>query len=147
MSTPYTQEELNGFKEKFDMIDLDHSNSLDQYEFSSYLTSIGLDPRLTPACFKVFDVNGDGTLSFDEFVEYLKHCKIAETDPRHLYKLIFDAVDKDKNGSIDANEICEFLGLLGIPMTPEMAQEEVKVIDKDGNGLVEFNEICDAIDL
>lgn len=143
----FSQEQIQKYKETFSKIDLDHNGVLDQYEFSCFLTSIGLDPRLTPACFKVFDSNHDGTLSFDEFLNYLKHCEKAQTDPRHLYRLIFDAIDQDKNGALDESEIVEFLNLLGIPVTPEIAKEEVQELDKNGNGRVEFEEICNSLGL
>ena len=143
----FAPEQIQRYQETFNRIDLDHNGSLDQYEFSCFLTSIGLDPRLTPACFKVFDTNRNGTLSFDEFVNYLKNCEIAQSNPRHLYRLIFDAIDQDKNGALDEVEIVEFLSLLGIPITPELAKEEVKELDKNGNGLVEFEEICNSLGL
>lgn len=143
----FSPEEIQKYQDIFNRIDLDHNGALDQYEFSCFLTSIGLDPRLTPACFKVFDTNRNGTLSFDEFTNYLKHCEIAQNDPRHLYRLIFDAIDQDKNGALDEVEIVEFLNLLGIPITPELAKEEVKELDKNGNGLVEFEEICNSLGL
>ena len=102
------EENLKKYRTMFEQIDLDHNGVLDQNEFSSFLTSISFDPRLTPACFKIFDTNKDGTLSFDEFVNYLKYCEQAQNNPRLFYKLVFDSVDVDKNGSIDANEIKEF---------------------------------------
>lgn len=63
----------------YDSYDKHHDQHLKLDEFSKLLAKI--DPKLSESeiglCFEKFDINGDGSITFDEF--YRTICKIAGT--------------------------------------------------------------------
>ena len=60
------------------------------------------------AFFKQFDVDGDGLMSFSEFLLVLTLLSIHE----HDVQIIFDVVDLDNNGVIDKDEFKQVVDLL-----------------------------------
>ena len=56
------------------------------------------------------------------------------------FREVFDLVDKDGSGAIDAEEVHALLCLLGMESTPEEVDTMVREIDRDGNGEVDFEE-------
>jgi len=63
-----------------------------------------------------------------------------------LYEQMFSHYDKDKSGSIDANELKALLAELGRQTSDELMVTLMKELDKDGNGLVEFPEFLHGMD-
>ncbi|CAL6071181.1 calcium-dependent_protein [Hexamita inflata] len=57
--------------------------------------------------FAQIDVNGDGSLSFDEIAQGLPKAGI-KTDISK-FKASFDAVDVDRNGTLDQEEFVSFM--------------------------------------
>jgi len=57
--------------------------------------------------FSIFDTSGDGKVDLQEFLVGLA-CA-ARGDPVEQAKLVFDAIDRDKNGVLDRAEMTAFL--------------------------------------
>jgi calmodulin len=55
---------------------------------------------------------------------------------------IFNHFDKDKNGTIDAEELAALLEALGADMSDEEMAIGLSVVDADGNGTIEFDEFA-----
>ncbi|KAH0789692.1 EF hand family protein [Histomonas meleagridis] len=140
----FTQEQLDALRLSFNGIDSDKNGYLSKQEISQFMQANQLDPRFVEAIFKLFDKNQDGELCFDEFLEYIDACNKSAIDPTYLFKMIFEAIDVDHDGSLDAAEMVEFGKLTGFPMTLEQAQEDIKVLDNDGNGKLDFQELLKA---
>merc|ERR1719282_486940 len=64
------------------------------------------------------DLNGDGTIDFQEFVEMMKK-KSSETDQMESLKEAFKIFDKNKNGYIEAKELKSVTTTLGSMLTEE----------------------------
>lgn len=56
------------------------------------------------------------------------------------FKELFNLVDKDGSGAIDAEEIRTLMNMLGMTPTPAEVIDLVHEIDTDGNGEVDFEE-------
>mmetsp|Transcript_45833 Transcript_45833/g.146192 ORF Transcript_45833/g.146192 Transcript_45833/m.146192 type:complete len:158 (-) Transcript_45833:755-1228(-) len=56
------------------------------------------------------------------------------------FREVFDLVDKDHSGNIDAEEVKELMGLLGMFPSKDEVEKMISEIDKDGNGEVDFEE-------
>ena len=54
--------------------------------------------------FRSFDVNYDGQLEFQEFVQGLQFCNIAM--PYHDYRAVYNTLNYDKAGYIDFQKFC-----------------------------------------
>ena len=143
----FTDDEVAQLRKGFDQMDKDHSGFLDEEEIKSFLEEVGMEPEYARLIMRVFDVNKDGQISFDEFREFMKAMAQLERDPKKLYRMLFDAIDEDNNGSIDVEEMVEFAKCLGVELSGAEAEAAFKEIDKRSNGLIDFDELCRALEL
>ena len=67
-----TQEERRELKESFDFNDSDSNGKIDFVEFLAMLEKLeaGIDAAQAQFGFEAIDTDGDGMISFDEFVEW-----------------------------------------------------------------------------
>lgn len=85
-------------------------------------------------CLRKADVNGDGTLAFDEFKSFLKALK-NQNDAKNTANLIFALFDVDSSNTISKEEFRDiFKYFVGRNPTNAEAVEEWMKLDKDGNG-------------
>lgn len=65
---------LIGLQRTFKMIDTNGSEALDQYEFTQAIESHGIEISKADigGLFKAFDKNGDGEVSYSEFIDAIK---------------------------------------------------------------------------
>ncbi|KAL7713993.1 Calcium-binding protein [Entamoeba marina] len=92
--------------------------------------------------FGMMDTDHDGFITFEEMSNMISQRRTLE-DPNVL-KLIFNAVDEDKNGKIDRNEFFKFSGEMSVlDKDDKLAGHKVlfKLIDKNGDGKLSHNEI------
>ena len=143
----FTQEQLDALKVSFNNIDSNKNGFLSKEELSQFMLSNQLDPRFVDAIFRIFDKDSDGELCFEEFLDYIDACNKSAIDPTYLFKLIFDSIDTDHDKALDASEMVEFGKLIGLTLTLEQAEEDIKTLDTDGNGKLEFHELLRAFGL
>merc|ERR1711988_275955 len=77
------------------------------------------------------DQDASGQISFQEYLNWFYSYDVRK---------VFMQFDKDKTGSIDAEElrhVCKHLGLL---MTDASLHDAVKSLDKNGSGSISFDE-------
>lgn len=142
-----TKEQEEAIRKSFEAIDSDKNGYLTYDEMNRFMTENHFGTQFLNAIFKVFDKNGDRQLTFSEFMEYIEACNRTATDRTYLYKLIFDAIDADHNGALNVAEMLEFGSLIGINLTREDAERELKEMDTDNSGDISFPEICKALGL
>jgi len=53
---------------------------------------------------KIADLDGNGTISFDEFKEFFSKLLGEEDAKEESMKEVFDNIDENKNGQLDASE-------------------------------------------
>ena len=64
---------------------------------------MGLDKKQIAIAFKVFDRDGSGEISYDEFLRSIRgHMNPARTA---IAKKVYTIMDKDKSGKVDINDI------------------------------------------
>ena len=90
--------------------------------------------------FKIFDKNGDGSISTKELGVVMRSVGKNPTD-RELQEIILE-FDKDKSGTLDFEE---FMTMMSRKLYEKDAREELfqafRVFDIDGNGLVSAAEL------
>jgi len=141
--------------------DRDGSGAIDMAEFRALVASLGL---LIPAeevenTFRAIDLDGNGTLEFEEFYQWFYVAKshknnplknkmrkmgqktglISITDPE-VIRRAFMSVDKDGNGTIDAKEFGQCCRDMKLKVSEEEAKKLFEAIDLDGNGTLDFSE-------
>lgn len=134
-------------KEAFDEFDKDGSGTITTKELLPVLRSIGQNPSEDEILSLVieYDVNGDGTIDFDEFVEMMTKQNLENVDQTAEIKEAFKMFDRDGNGYIDMKELRMVITRIGQPLTAEDADELMQGADLDGNGKLDYNEFARMI--
>ncbi|KAH3748475.1 hypothetical protein DPMN_182921 [Dreissena polymorpha] len=96
--------------------------------------------------FKVFDRNGDKTISIEELRMGLKSMGTTFTYKEAM--LAAKTIDKDKNGKIDITEFKEYIRQQFKKQDiSTQAREAFRVFDRDGNGSIDRKELKYAMKL
>ena len=96
---------IRGIAKKFKIADDNDSKSLDQGEFKKAMHDfrIGLNDKQVGVAFQIFDRDGSGEISYDEFLRSVRgdmnESRIA------LCKKAYKIMDKDGSGLLDINDI------------------------------------------
>ncbi|XP_043195793.1 dual oxidase-like [Amphibalanus amphitrite] len=97
--------------------------SLTKREFASAL-GMKADSVFVQKMFNVVDKDGDGQISFQEFLETVELFSRGTIDNK--LRIIFDMCDNDRNGTIDKDELSEMLrSLVEIAKTNSLTDEQV----------------------
>jgi Ca2+-binding EF-hand superfamily protein len=131
----------------FDGIDKDHGGSLNQEEVAQFLSDQGEEPGLAPIIFKMWDTDGDGNVTFDEFAMYWLEAEKLTDDALHIYRLAFNALDENGDKKIDLDEFIKFSGTFGLTDGEQHARERFVTADLDGDGTISFPELVVALAL
>ena len=114
-------------------------------EFQAFEGSLCVPDALYKTAFHLFDTNGNGTVSFDEFIGILSkttlHKKIPFNYECDFIKLYFG---KEKDRVINYNEFSQFLH----DFSEEYATVAFKAKDKEGSGFIssaDFEEVMQSV--
>ena len=95
---------------------------------------------LTDELFALMDLDGSGTIEFDEFIAVLlTYCMYTKDD---ILRFCFDTFDKDKSNSIDENEFMALLSTVnnGAPLFPGNMGTALMNFYSNDDGLIDFQE-------
>ena len=96
---------ISGIGKKFKIADDNNSKSLDAQEFKKAMSDfrIGLNDKQVIQAFRIFDRDGSGEISYDEFLRTIR----GQMNPRRvaLAKKAYNIMDSDKSGQLDINDI------------------------------------------
>ncbi|XP_061395395.1 uncharacterized protein LOC133331010 [Musca vetustissima] len=98
------------------------------------------------------DVDGDGNVSFEEFVDILSNMAYedksglssADQEEREL-RDAFRVFDKHNRGYITASDLRAVLQCLGEDLDEEEIEDMIKEVDVDGDGRIDFYEFVHAL--
>jgi len=90
------------------------------------------------------DLNGDGTIDFQEFLQMMKK-KSSEADQMEDLRDAFRMFDRNKDGYIDLIELRKVTSLMGATLSSSEIQEFMKEADKDGNGKIDYDEFVNMM--
>lgn len=132
-----TAEELKQVFEKFDS---NRDGKISPEEYQAILKALGkrdLVRKEVQKIFEVADLDGDGFIDYNEFVEMQKREGGVKTMD---LQRAFQAFDKDNDGKITVEEVYELLRRLGERCSMKDCQKMVRAVDANGDGVIDSDE-------
>ncbi|GFP84569.1 calmodulin-like protein 1 [Phtheirospermum japonicum] len=124
----------------FNKFDSNKDGKISPDEYKAILKALGKGNLLTKEVQKIFevaDLDGDGFIDFNEFVEVQKKGGGVKTADLNR---AFQAFDKDNDGKITVAEVYELLQKLGERCSFTDCQKMVRAVDSNGDGVIDSDE-------
>lgn len=134
-ATKHSKEDEERFAQLFEQLDRNRDGKLDVKELREGIERLGLPSTSGTAqeVFRMGDVDKDGEIDFREFLNYC-------VDHEKKLRLVFQAMDINRDGVLDAGEIRETLKKLGLKISDGQVKQLLHKMDKDGNVLITWEE-------
>jgi calmodulin len=128
-------------REVFDLFDQNLNGSIDAAELGAVLHSMGRTTTEEEVEGMIFDadLDGNGTIEFDEFVELIARL-YPTTDSDKDLMMAFKVFDLDGDGFISASELRQVMTSLGDQMSEEEVGRMLQEADTDGDGKINYEE-------
>uniref|UniRef100_A0A0V0JB86 Calmodulin n=2 Tax=Schistocephalus solidus TaxID=70667 RepID=A0A0V0JB86_SCHSO len=135
-----TEEQMEEYKESFDLFDKNGDGRISKMELKSVMKSLGQNPTQAEIdqMVKEVDTNSDGEIDFSEFVSMMSKQKPTSCEDK--MREAFNVFDQDRNGFITVEEMRQVMQTLGQNLTEEEIKLMIQEADKDGDGQVNFEE-------
>ncbi|XP_013383460.1 myosin regulatory light chain 12B-like [Lingula anatina] len=116
----FNQEQIQEFKEAFNMIDQNHDGFVDKEDLLEMLTSLGKDPD--DDYLEEMVSEAPGPLNFTMFLTLFGE-KLNGTDPADVIKNAFGCFDENGTGKITPERLRTLMTSMGDRWTDEMVDE------------------------
>ncbi|XP_073021883.1 calcium-dependent protein kinase 8-like [Primulina eburnea] len=135
-------EEVAGLKEAFEMMDSGKKGKIHLEELRVGLHKLGhqIPDDDLQILMESADVDGDGTLSYGEFVAVSVHLRKMAND-EHLHRA-FSFFDRNKSGYIEIEELRDALSDDGDANTEEVISAIMHDVDTDKDGRISYEEFA-----
>jgi Ca2+-binding EF-hand superfamily protein len=90
------------------------------------------------------DMSGEDKFSFDNFVCILRPIMMGTYVDNELQEA-FDLLDKDQSGTIDLDELADFLPIIRSDITKKTLLHYVRKVDSNTDEKLNFHEFTDMI--
>ncbi|KAL3846703.1 hypothetical protein ACJMK2_017671 [Sinanodonta woodiana] len=136
-----TQEQLDEFKEAFNMYDKDGDGTITTKELGTVMRSMGQNPTEAELISMIadVDVDGNGRIDFNEFVTMMV-ANMKDLNGEEGLREAFRMFDKDRNGFISSAELRHVMTTMGDKLTDLEVDEMIREVDIDGDGQVNYEE-------
>ncbi|KAE8698626.1 Calmodulin-like protein 1 [Hibiscus syriacus] len=138
LSTAF-QPDLDKLRKVFDKFDSNKDGKISQMEYKAMLRALGQGNMAqdVPRIFWVADFDGDGFISFKDFVEvHKKSGGVTTMDIQNAFRTF----DLNCVGKISAEEVMEMLRRVGENCSLEECKKMVRAVDSNGDGMVDMDE-------
>lgn len=144
---PFSEEELLMLEQRFRRLDVDGSGLLEPNEFFE-IPELAQNP-LVQRVISVFDKNGDGNISFYEFVTGLSKLSSGGSEEDKM-RFLFAIYDIDKDGYISNGELFKVLKMmvgnnLNDIQLQQLVDRTIIKADEDYDGKISFPEFCKMV--
>merc|ERR1712185_356988 len=139
-------DEVDEMKEAFDLFDNDGSGAISVSELTGAMKSLGFDVKHAVVYNMVADLDSDGSgeIEFDEFLDVMT-AELSDKNTKEEIDRVFKLFDKDRNGTLEADDLSRVCKELGEDMTEEDIREVIGRMDVDGDGAVGLDDFYAVI--
>ncbi|XP_053957041.1 calcium-binding mitochondrial carrier protein SCaMC-1 isoform X2 [Anastrepha ludens] len=138
VATELPQEDEERLEKLFKRLDRDGNGRIDIHDLSEALREFGLSSVYAEKFLEQSDINQSGDVGLAEFVFYVR-------EHEKNLRLQFSHLDKNKDGTVDLEELIDAFKDLGIEVDPEEATNLLSRMDQDGSLNISFNEWRDFL--
>ena len=134
----FTEADCIKIKRRFDDIDFDLKGEISYGDFLEDINEAR--SPFTDAVFAMVDVNGNGELDFDEYIQiFLSYCMFNQDE---ILTFTYECFDKDGSGTIDEEEFRLLAKTVnnGAPTFPGNFGTALEEFDSNGDGLIDMDE-------
>lgn len=141
MADQLTEEQKEEYRETYKLLTQNTHTKLNSQLLGEVMRRTGLTPTELELedMIKEADINKDGLLSFEEFLELMTR-KMSHNDSDELVKEAFRSYDRDGDGYIDKGELLSFMRDVNDSVTEEEVDTMIKEADYDNDGKISFDE-------
>ena len=138
------EEQLKEYKEAFDLFDRDQTGLIGPNEIYSLLKNFGnpTPKKEIDQLMADFDEDGDGKLSFDEFVTFLEKSYVTLDEFEAVIRA-FKTFDRNDSGKIDLGEFKFILTKLGHKLSDDVVKLIFKESKLENEGKMDYYEFVD----
>merc|ERR1712072_936606 len=139
-------DEVEEMKEAFDLFDNDNSGAISVNELTSAMKSLGFDVKHAVVYNMVSDLDADGSgeIEFGEFLEVMT-AKLSDKNTKEEIDRVFKLFDKDRNGTLEADDLSRVCKELGEDMPEEDVREVINRMDLDQDGAVNLDDFYNVL--
>merc|ERR1712170_175265 len=139
-------DEVEEMKEAFDLFDNDNSGAISVNELTGAMKSLGFDVKHAVVYNMVEDLDSDGSgeIEFGEFLAVMT-AKITDKNTKEEIDRVFKLFDKDRNGTLEADDLSRVCKELGEDMSEEDVRECIQRCDLDGDGVVNLDDFYNVL--
>ncbi len=144
MPSTISKKRLHELRIAFDFFDRNKDGRISYKELAEIMTSLGepVNEREVRELILEVDLNGDGYVDFEEFVNMMTKKPVDELEMMIELRKTFRLFDKNGDGQISVQELRESLSSLGEEISEDEAREMIKEADVDGDGYINFEEFA-----
>lgn len=146
-----SKNQMKEFREAFRLFDKDGDGCITKEELGRVMRSLGQFARNEELqqMLQDIDVDGDGNVSFEEFVDIAWNASggltQGEEEEERELRDAFRVFDKHNRGYITASDLRAVLQCLGEDLSEEEIEDMIKEVDVDGDGRIDFYEFVHAL--
>ena len=139
-------DEVDEIKEAFDLFDTDNSGAIAVGELTSAMKSLGFDVKnaVVYQMVEELDADGSGEIEFGEFVDIMT-ARLNEKTSREDINRVFNLFDKDRNGTLEVDDLTRVCQDVGEDVSAEDIREIIQRSDLDGDGAVNMEDFYNVI--
>uniref|UniRef100_A0A915Q0B7 EF-hand domain-containing protein n=1 Tax=Setaria digitata TaxID=48799 RepID=A0A915Q0B7_9BILA len=138
----YSQEELEEYRQVFNVFDTDGSGAIGIDELESAMRNLGLEPQKNELeqIIEEVDQMGNHEIDFHEFCDVMKRMSDKQNSWNDVIRECFAVFDRGEVGVVSKKDFQYILSELGDIRDNAVVDEIFAEADVDGNGVLDYDE-------
>jgi len=146
MSEGLTPQQIEEFREAFQLFDKDGSGSIDTEEIGQVMRALGQNPTEAELkhIIQEIDQDGNGSMDFNEFLSLMRAKMTFDYDMAEIQEA-FRIFDHNGDGVISMVELRRVAQSVGERFTEQEFQEMYSEVDTDKDGKITFEDFANVL--